>query len=182
MCRFFQWIDAPKTFYPQILLFPYDRNESSLLRSFKRWVPPPPNPRLMTDVKKDEKLPIMFAIHLRVNVATVLSWWTPCWVGLHLITNLVVSELNLTCFIFWNKRYILHPYFYSDPLFLPVSVLLILAARISVSHQSHLRSRLRRCASWTSSCRTRWLRLYSFICICVRQIKSLPMCLRRALR
>jgi hypothetical protein len=49
MCRFFQWIDGPEAFDPQILLFPYDRNESSLLRSFKRWVPPP-----MTDEEKDE--------------------------------------------------------------------------------------------------------------------------------
>jgi hypothetical protein len=35
---------------PQILLFSCDRNESSPLRSFKRWVPPPP----MTDKEKDE--------------------------------------------------------------------------------------------------------------------------------
>jgi hypothetical protein len=38
----------------QILLFPYDRNESSPLRSFKRWVPLPPNPPPVTDEEKDE--------------------------------------------------------------------------------------------------------------------------------
>jgi hypothetical protein len=41
-------------FDPQILRFPYDRNESSLLRSFKRWVPPSPNPLPMIDEEKDE--------------------------------------------------------------------------------------------------------------------------------
>jgi hypothetical protein len=41
-------------FNPQILLFPYDRNESSPLRSFKYWVPPPPNLLLMTDEEKEE--------------------------------------------------------------------------------------------------------------------------------
>jgi hypothetical protein len=50
MCRFFQWIDGPEIFDPQIILFPYDRNESSPLRSFKRWVPPPP----MADEENDE--------------------------------------------------------------------------------------------------------------------------------
>jgi hypothetical protein len=54
MCRFFQWIDGSETFDPEILLSPYDRNESSLLRSFKRWVTPPPNPSSMTDEEKDE--------------------------------------------------------------------------------------------------------------------------------
>jgi hypothetical protein len=54
MCRFFQWIDGPEALDPQILLFPYDRNESSPLRSFKRWVPPPPNPPPMTNEEKDE--------------------------------------------------------------------------------------------------------------------------------
>jgi hypothetical protein len=32
MCRFFQWIDEPEAFDLQILLFSYDRNESSPLR------------------------------------------------------------------------------------------------------------------------------------------------------
>jgi hypothetical protein len=32
----------------------YDRNESSPFRSFKCWVPPPPNPRSMIDAEKDE--------------------------------------------------------------------------------------------------------------------------------
>jgi hypothetical protein len=41
-------------FDPQIILFTYDRNESSPLHSFKRWVPPPSNPSPMTDEKKDE--------------------------------------------------------------------------------------------------------------------------------
>jgi hypothetical protein len=54
MCIFFQWIDGPKTFDPQILLFPYDRNESSPLWSFKHWIPLPPNPPSMTDEEKDE--------------------------------------------------------------------------------------------------------------------------------
>jgi hypothetical protein len=53
-CRFFQWIDGPELVDRQILLFPYDRNESSPLRSFKHWVPPPPNPPPMTDEEKDE--------------------------------------------------------------------------------------------------------------------------------
>jgi hypothetical protein len=53
-CRFFQWIDGPELVDRQILLFPYDRNESSPLRSFKRWVPPPPNPPPMIDEEKDE--------------------------------------------------------------------------------------------------------------------------------
>jgi hypothetical protein len=38
----------------QILIFPYDRNESSLLRSFKHWVSPLPNPPPMTYEEKDE--------------------------------------------------------------------------------------------------------------------------------
>jgi hypothetical protein len=41
-------------FDPQILLFSYDRNESSPLRSFKRWVPLPSDPLPMTDEEKDE--------------------------------------------------------------------------------------------------------------------------------
>jgi hypothetical protein len=53
-CRFFQWIDGPELVDRQILLFPYDRNESSLLRCFKCWVPSPPNPPPMTDEEKDE--------------------------------------------------------------------------------------------------------------------------------
>jgi hypothetical protein len=55
-----------------ILLFPYDRNESSPFRSVKRWVPPPPNPPPITDVEKDKQVLVMSATHLRVNVATVL--------------------------------------------------------------------------------------------------------------
>jgi hypothetical protein len=54
MCKFFQWIDGPETFDPQILLFPYDRNASSPLCSFKRWVPLPPNPLPMIDKEKGE--------------------------------------------------------------------------------------------------------------------------------
>jgi hypothetical protein len=53
-CRFFQWIDVPELVDRQILLFPYDRNESSSLRSFKRRVHPPPNPPPMIDEEKDE--------------------------------------------------------------------------------------------------------------------------------
>jgi hypothetical protein len=41
-------------FDPQILLFPYGRNASSPLRSFKHWVPPLPNLPPMTDEEKDE--------------------------------------------------------------------------------------------------------------------------------
>jgi hypothetical protein len=41
-------------FDPQILLFPYDRNDSSPLRYFKRWVPPPPNPPPMIDEEKNK--------------------------------------------------------------------------------------------------------------------------------
>jgi len=50
---FFQWIDPPEMFNPQILLFAYDR-KSSPYHSFKRWVPPPPNPPPMTDEEKEE--------------------------------------------------------------------------------------------------------------------------------
>jgi hypothetical protein len=39
---------------PQILLFPYDMNESSSLQSFKHWVHPPPNPLSVIDEEKDE--------------------------------------------------------------------------------------------------------------------------------
>jgi hypothetical protein len=53
-CRFFQWIDGPEMFDPQIHLFPYDKNESSPLCSFKHWVPPPPNLPPMTNKEKDE--------------------------------------------------------------------------------------------------------------------------------
>jgi hypothetical protein len=52
--RFFQWIDGPELVDQQILLFPYDRNESSPLQSFKRWVHPLPNPPPMTDEEKNE--------------------------------------------------------------------------------------------------------------------------------
>jgi hypothetical protein len=41
-------------FDPQIHLFPYDKNESSPLCSFKHWVPPPPNLPPMTNKEKDE--------------------------------------------------------------------------------------------------------------------------------
>jgi hypothetical protein len=54
MCRFFHWIVGPEALDPQILLFPYDRNDSSSLWSFKRWVPPPPNPLTITDAEKDK--------------------------------------------------------------------------------------------------------------------------------
>jgi hypothetical protein len=53
-CRFFQWIDGLELVDRQILLFSYDRNESSPLWSFKRWVPLPSNPPPMTDEEKDE--------------------------------------------------------------------------------------------------------------------------------
>jgi hypothetical protein len=39
---------------PQILLFPYDRNESCLYHSFNRWVPPSLNPPPMVDEEKEE--------------------------------------------------------------------------------------------------------------------------------
>jgi hypothetical protein len=61
-------------FDPQILLFLYDGNESSLLLSFKHRVPPLPNPPPMTDAEKDETSTRRVRNHLRVNVATVLSW------------------------------------------------------------------------------------------------------------
>jgi hypothetical protein len=51
---FFQWIDRLESFDINIILFPYDRYESSPFRSFKRWVPPPPNPPPMIDAEKDE--------------------------------------------------------------------------------------------------------------------------------
>jgi hypothetical protein len=54
MCKFFEWIDGPEAFDPQILLFSYDRSESSLLRSFKYWVSPPPNAMPMIDEDMDE--------------------------------------------------------------------------------------------------------------------------------
>jgi hypothetical protein len=54
MCKFFQWIDGPEAFDINIIFFPYDRNESSPLRSFKHWVPPPSNPLPMIDVENDE--------------------------------------------------------------------------------------------------------------------------------
>jgi hypothetical protein len=39
---------------PQILLFPYNRNESFLYHNFNRWVLPPLNPLPMTDEEKEE--------------------------------------------------------------------------------------------------------------------------------
>jgi hypothetical protein len=55
---------------------PYDRNESSLLRSFKHSVPPPPNPPPMTNEEKDEA-----STHHVRNPPTCkcgyrLIWWT----------------------------------------------------------------------------------------------------------
>jgi hypothetical protein len=41
-------------FDQQILVFPYYKNVSSPLRSFKRWVHLPSNPSPMTDGEKDE--------------------------------------------------------------------------------------------------------------------------------
>jgi hypothetical protein len=41
-------------FDPHILLSPYNRNDSSPLRYFKRWVPLPSNSPPMTDEEKDE--------------------------------------------------------------------------------------------------------------------------------
>jgi hypothetical protein len=52
--RFFQLIDGPEAFDINIILFPYDRNGSSPFRTFKHWVPPPPNPPPMTYAEKDE--------------------------------------------------------------------------------------------------------------------------------
>jgi hypothetical protein len=40
---------------PQILLFAYDGNESSLYRNIQHWVPPSPNPPPMIDEKKEEE-------------------------------------------------------------------------------------------------------------------------------
>jgi hypothetical protein len=47
-------IDGPQTFDINILLFPYDRNESYPFRSFECWVPPSPNLPPMTDTEKDK--------------------------------------------------------------------------------------------------------------------------------
>jgi hypothetical protein len=40
-------------FSSQILLFPYDDNQSSSYHSFQRWVAPPPNPPPMTDEEEE---------------------------------------------------------------------------------------------------------------------------------
>jgi hypothetical protein len=53
-CSFFQRINGPEMWNPQILLFPYDRSESFPYYSFKRWIPTPPNSPLMTDEEKKE--------------------------------------------------------------------------------------------------------------------------------
>jgi hypothetical protein len=39
---------------PQFILFLYDKTKSSLLRTYKRWVPPPLNPPSMIDEERDE--------------------------------------------------------------------------------------------------------------------------------
>jgi hypothetical protein len=81
MCRFFQWIDRPEVFNINIILFPYDRNESSPFRSFKRWVPPPPNLLPMTDVEKDEvsarhvRNPLACNCGYRAELVNCLSGW-----------------------------------------------------------------------------------------------------------
>jgi hypothetical protein len=54
-CRFFQWIDGPEMFDPQIL-FSYDDNQSFLYRSLQCWVAPPPNPPPMADEEKEEAM------------------------------------------------------------------------------------------------------------------------------
>jgi hypothetical protein len=48
-----KWIDGPDKWNSQILLFLYDRTESSPYRTFKRWVPLPSNLPPITN-EKDE--------------------------------------------------------------------------------------------------------------------------------
>ena len=50
-CFFFQWIDGPDKFDPRIRLFAYE-DETMPYHKFKRWVPPPPHPPLMTAEEK----------------------------------------------------------------------------------------------------------------------------------
>jgi hypothetical protein len=71
-------------FNPQILLFPYNRNESSPLRSFKRWVPPPLNPPPMTDEKDEATIrharnPLACKCGYRVELVNPHAWldYTP---------------------------------------------------------------------------------------------------------
>ncbi|TVU12874.1 hypothetical protein EJB05_46540, partial [Eragrostis curvula] len=46
-CDFFQWIDGPEKYDQRILLLPWTVKKAPY-ESFKRWVPPPPNPPIMT--------------------------------------------------------------------------------------------------------------------------------------
>jgi hypothetical protein len=51
-CYFLQWIDGPDKFDPRIRLFLYASHVSKPYDKFQRWVPPPPNPPLMTYEEK----------------------------------------------------------------------------------------------------------------------------------
>ena len=70
-CFFFQWIDGPDKFDPRIRLFAYE-DETMLYHKFKRWVPRPPNPPLMTAEEKAE------ATSIRVTSRPLCHCGVPC--------------------------------------------------------------------------------------------------------
>jgi hypothetical protein len=72
---------------PQILLFPYDRNQYFLYHIFKRWVPPAPYPPPMTDEEKEEAIthhvqnPLFWKCGYRSELANPPTGldYTPFW-------------------------------------------------------------------------------------------------------
>lgn len=119
-CDFFQWIDGPEKFDPRIRLFPYHENETKPYHEFKRWVPPPPNPPLMTPEEKAE------AASIRVTNRPLCHCGVPCKLQRPNLELPVKFTPFFRCKLTTHVRFVCYLCHYHAVLFLHKFALLIL--------------------------------------------------------
>lgn len=69
-CWFIQWIDGSDKFDPRSYVFPYDHEKIETFHEIRRWVPPLPNPALVT---VDERWRLHGAVLGILTCANVVS-------------------------------------------------------------------------------------------------------------